>query len=190
LGWNWLEVETDELNNPNYVKNDYDRCAHCKTSLFDALQPIALKTGSNIALGIHVDDLSDFRPGQAVAKNRGGIFPLLEAGFTKQDVRQLAKKFNLPVWSKPAMACLASRIPTGTSVTLGRLKKVEDAEFILGQLGFVDYRVRLRNEAGFLEITRSDFIRLSLNSELQNIIKTRFSFLGFDSVAVSINKFR
>ncbi len=189
-GWNWMEVETDEIKNPEYVKNDIDRCAHCKTSLFDALQPIAQQSGSSIALGIHLDDLNDFRPGQKTAKDRGGIFPLVEAGFTKHDVRELAKKFNLPVWSKPAMACLSSRIPKGTSVTVGRLKQVESAELLLDNFGFIDFRVRYRHEIGQLELRKQDFKRIVLEPELRTGIKNKFAEIGFKKVTIDISKFR
>jgi uncharacterized protein len=188
--WNWLEVQTHETDNPEYVKNDTNRCAHCKTSLFDALEPIATATNSKVALGIHLDDLYDYRPGQLVAKRRGGIFPLLDAGFNKKDIRDLAKKLDLPVWSKPAMACLASRIPTGTKVTIGRLKKVEMAEDVLNILEFEDFRVRYRGEVAQLELSFKDFQKLSGNKDTLFAIKSEFRKIGFVKVTVDISKFR
>ena len=135
-------VATDELARPAYVANDTDRCAHCKSELMDALAPLAAAEAATIVLGTNLDDLHDHRPGQAAAAERGAAFPLVDAGFTKAAVREASRRLGLRTWDKPAAACLASRVPYGTPVTLGTLDRVERAEAALHRLGFRQVRVR------------------------------------------------
>ncbi len=120
-GWglSWSTVATDELDRVAYVANGADRCAHCKTSLMDALAPQAQALGATVVLGVNLDDLGDHRPGQAAAAGAGARFPLVEAGFTKAMVRQASRQLGLSTWDKPAGACLASRIPDGVAVLPG-----------------------------------------------------------------------
>ncbi|HET6966193.1 MAG TPA: ATP-dependent sacrificial sulfur transferase LarE [Acidimicrobiales bacterium] len=152
-GMRWLEVGTDELARPEYVRNDIDRCYHCKSELMDRLQPVAdAEGGAAIALGVNLDDLDDHRPGQKAARERGAVFPLVDAGFTKARVRDAARDLGLDVWDKPAAACLASRVPYGTPVTFGTLTSVARAEEALKALGFVQLRVRHYGDLARIEL--------------------------------------
>jgi len=152
--WNldWRTVATDELDNPDYVRNDGDRCAHCKDALMDAVVPMATELGATVALGVNVDDLGDHRPGQQAAASRGARFPLVDAGFTKAMVRDASLAMGLSTWDRPAAACLSSRLPYGTPVTMGRLTQVADAEAGLRALGFADLRVRHYGDTARIEV--------------------------------------
>jgi uncharacterized protein len=148
----WQEVVTREIDNPDYVRNDGDRCFWCKDALLDALGPLADARGAVVCLGVNLDDLHDHRPGQRAAAQRGAVFPLVEAGFTKAEVRSVSKALGLATWDKPAAACLASRLPYGMPVTLGRLAEVERAEAALRALGFQELRVRHHGEVARVEV--------------------------------------
>ncbi len=154
----WETVHTDEMANPAYVANDGDRCAHCKTALMDAVSVLDASESDNatIVLGVNVDDLGDHRPGQAAAAARGAVFPLVDAGFTKADVRAESRRLGLRTWDKPAAACLASRVPYGTPVTMGVLDSVAKAERALRALGFVEIRVRHYGETARIEVPVDD----------------------------------
>ena len=151
-GLRWTEVETDELSHDAYIANDGDRCFWCKTSLMDALAPLAEVESATVVLGVNVDDLGDHRPGQRAAAERGARFPLVEAGFTKDDVRAASRDLGLRTWDKPAAACLASRVPYGTPVTIGVLGQVERAEAGLRALGFPELRVRHYGKVARIEL--------------------------------------
>lgn len=151
-GMRWAEVDTDELARPEYVANGADRCYHCKSELMDRVAPIAAAEGATIALGVNLDDLDDHRPGQRAARERGAVFPLVDAGFTKAAVRASALELGLEVWDKPAAACLASRLPYGTPVTLGTLQSVAAAEEALKALGFRQLRVRHYGDLARIEL--------------------------------------
>jgi uncharacterized protein len=173
-GLRYHPVKTDELENPDYQANGLDRCYFCKSALMDALGPIASVEGAAIALGVNVDDLGDYRPGQAAAREAGAIFPLLEAGLTKAAVRSLSRALGLRTWDKPANACLSSRIPQGTPVTIGLLSKVDRAEQRLRQLGFRELRVRhygdtCRLELADEEIARALEVRAEIVEQLQGV---------------------
>jgi uncharacterized protein len=147
----WVGVPTDEMHDPAYVANGADRCARCKTALMSALGPLAHAESAQVVLGVNVSDLGDHRPGQAAAAAAGATFPLVQAGFTKDDIRDWSKRLGLRTWDKPAAACLASRLPYGTPVTLGRLEAVDVAESALRALGFGQLRVRHHGPAARLE---------------------------------------
>jgi pyridinium-3,5-biscarboxylic acid mononucleotide sulfurtransferase len=151
-GLTWREVETDEMANAAYQRNDLDRCFWCKDALMDAVEPIVATTGATVALGVNLDDLVDHRPGQEAARSRGAVFPLVEAGFTKDDVRGVSRELGLRTWDKPAAPCLASRLPYGVAVTLGRLRSVEQAEAALRAMGFAELRVRHHDELARIEV--------------------------------------
>mgnify|MGYP002336323894 CR=1 FL=1 len=155
-GMRWDEVVTDELHNPAYARNDGDRCYWCKEALLSALGPIAEPSGATVCLGVNLDDLTDHRPGQRAAAERGAAFPLVDVGFTKADVRSWSRELGLSTWDKPAAACLASRLPYGTPVTLGRLSAVERAEAGLRALGFDQLRVRHHEEVARIEVPEAD----------------------------------
>ena len=148
----WVGVPTSEMEDAAYVANSPDRCARCKTALMDAVGPLAAAEGATVVLGVNVSDLGDHRPGQAAAAAAGAAFPLVEAGFTKDDIRRWSRQLGLRTWDKPAAACLASRLPYGTPVTLGRLAAVEAAESALRELGFGQLRVRHHGDAARLEV--------------------------------------
>ena len=151
-GLRWSPVPTAELDRPEYVANAADRCFHCKAELMDAVGPLAADEGATVVLGVNVDDLGDHRPGQRAAAERGAVFPLVDAGFTKAAVRQASRDLGLRTWDKPAAACLASRIPYGTPVTLSTLDGVGRAEAALHRLGFRQVRVRHHDEVARVEV--------------------------------------
>jgi uncharacterized protein len=156
-GLRWREVETDEMVEAAYARNDGDRCYWCKDALLRAVGPVAAglagdEAGATVVLGVNVDDLGDHRPGQRAATERGAAFPLVDAGFTKADVRASSRRLGLRTWDKPAAACLASRLPYGTPVTLTRLVGIERAEAGLHALGFREVRVRHYGDTARLEV--------------------------------------
>ena len=160
LGVTMLEVHTDEAERAAYRRNDRDRCFHCKSALFDALTPVvAAAGGAAVAVGTITDDLSDHRPGQRAAAERGVLTPLADAGLSKADVRQLSRARGLPTWDKPAAACLASRVVYGLTVTPARLSRIERAEeWLRARLGpGTNIRVRDHGEAARIEVD-SDLI--------------------------------
>jgi len=148
----WHRVVTDELADPAYTANDGDRCYYCKTTLMEALAPLAAGWGARIALGVNLDDLGEHRPGQRAAAERGAAFPLVEAGLAKAEVRGLSRHLGLRTWDKPAAACLASRVPYGTPVTIGTLRSVARAESGLRLLGLRALRVRHYGELARIEV--------------------------------------
>lgn len=137
-----VEVCTDELDRGEYVANTGNRCYHCKSALFDAFGPIAAMMDASMAIGTNLDDLGDHRPGQAAAASRGAVFPLVDAGLRKADVRAVSAELGLRTAEKPAAACLSSRIAYGDEVTAELLSRIEDAEVALADLGFAPARVR------------------------------------------------
>jgi uncharacterized protein len=158
-GLRWMEVRTDEGSRADYVANGADRCYHCKSELMEKLAPVAQAEGAPVALGVNVDDLHDHRPGQAAARERGAVFPLVQAGFGKGAVRETARALGLEIWDKPAAPCLASRVPYGTAVTFSTLTQVAAAEEALKQLGFRDLRVRHYGDVARLEFSPEDLGR-------------------------------
>ena len=148
----WTAVVTHEMERAAYRLNDGDRCFHCKAELMDVLAPIAAADGSTIVLGVNLDDLGDHRPGQRAAVAGGAVFPLVESGFTKRDVREVSRRLGLRTWDKPAAACLSSRVPYGTVVTVPILGRIERAEAALHALGFAQCRVRHYDDTARIEV--------------------------------------
>ena len=155
-GLNWIQVETTEMENAAYRRNDADRCFWCKDALMDALEPIARQREAVVVLGVNLDDLGDHRPGQRAAADRGARFPLVDAGFTKSELRAASQSLGLRTWDKPAAACLASRLPYGTPVEISVLASVEAAERGLRDLGFRDVRVRHYRDLARVEVPLAD----------------------------------
>jgi uncharacterized protein len=152
-GLRWSTVATGELDDERYAANDGERCYWCKRSLMEALGPVAAAAGgATVVLGVNTDDLGDHRPGQRAAAERGARFPLVEAGFSKAEVRAASRALGLRTWDKPAAACLASRLPYGTPVTVGLLGRVERAEAGLRALGLRDLRVRHYGDTARIEV--------------------------------------
>ena len=170
-----------------YLANGPDRCARCKTALMDTLAPLAEAEGATVVLGVNVSDLGDHRPGQQAAAAAGARFPLVEAGFTKDDIRRWARTLGLRTWDKPAAACLASRLPYGTPVTLGRLAAVEQAEEALRVLGFGQLRVRHHGDAARLEV-EADALADVLARRAEGGAAVRAA--GFAFVALDLEGFR
>jgi uncharacterized protein len=162
LEWdlNWIEVPTSELENAAYQRNDGDRCFHCKTALMDVVGPLAATESGTVILGVNLDDLGDHRPGQRAAADAGASFPLVDAGFTKTMIREASRQLGLRTWDKPAAACLASRVPYGTTVTVSVLSRVERAEASLHALGFLELRVRHYGDTARLEVPVSELSRV------------------------------
>ena len=151
-GLRWTPVPTNEMERAAYRLNDGDRCYHCKAELMDVVAPIAAMSGATVVLGVNLDDLGDHRPGQRAAVEAGAAFPLVDAGFTKDDVREASRQMGLRTWDKPAAACLASRVPYGTEVTVGILSRVERAEAALHTMGFRQCRVRHYDDTARIEV--------------------------------------
>jgi uncharacterized protein len=186
-GLRWTAVATDELERAAYRVNDANRCWHCKSALMDQLGPIAETEGATVVLGVNLDDLGDHRPGQRAAADRGAIFPLVEAGFTKSDVRTAARELGLEVWDKPAAACLASRVPYGTPVTLTTLDRVGEAESRLRALGFAQVRVRHYGEMARIELEVAELDR-ALAQRAQVVDAVRAA--GYEYVTLDLEGFR
>jgi len=161
LGAELVEVSTDEVELDAYARNNPDRCFHCKEELFDKLEPIRQELGlGHIAYGATADDAGDHRPGHGSAIRRGVRFPLLEAGMGKPEIRAAARELGLPNWNKPSFACLSSRIPHGTPVTVQALRQIEAAEAALKALGFRQVRVRHHGDVARIEVDGADMGRL------------------------------
>jgi uncharacterized protein len=186
-GLRWTTVATDELARPEYQANDTDRCYHCKVELMEALGPIADEAGATIVLGVNLDDLDDHRPGQKAATERYAAFPLVDAGLTKQDVRRLSRRLGLRTWDKPAAACLASRIPYGTPVSLRTLTAVERAEHGLRRLGLGQLRVRHYGELARVELEVDDLAKAVLQrADIVAAVKAA----GYRYVTLDLEGFR
>ena len=157
LGARLIEVRTDEVELEAYARNHPDRCFHCKEELFDTLEPVRVDLGlRHLAYGATADDAEDHRPGHGSAVRRGVRFPLLEAGMGKPQIRAAARELGLPNWNKPSFACLSSRIPHGTPVTVAALRQIESAESALKGLGFTQVRVRHHGDVARIEVEASE----------------------------------
>lgn len=186
-GMRWHAVEADELARPEYVANGTDRCYHCKSELMDRLAPIADAEKAVVALGVNVDDLTDHRPGQEAAAERGAVFPLVDAGFTKAEVRETARRLGISAWDKPAAACLASRLPYGTPVTVERLRAVAQAEEQLRALGFRQVRVRHYGDLARIELGRDE---LDASMGQREAILAAVKSAGYSYVTLDLEGFR
>lgn len=183
-------IDTHEMEREGYVENSPMRCYHCKTELYSLLEAYARERGYAAILdGCNVDDLGDHRPGRVAAAEHGVRSPLIEAGLTKAEIRDLSKARGLPTWDKPAMACLASRIPYGTPVTIEALTQIGDAEAALRALGFRQLRVRHHGDVARIEIEPAD-MPLLLDPELRAEAVRRVREAGFRYVTLDLAGFR
>lgn len=183
-------IETLEFENPDYVKNAPDRCFHCKDELFRRLEEVGRARGiEHIVYGVNVDDLGDYRPGQKAAKLHDVKAPLVEAGLTKAEIRELSRMAELPTWDRPASACLSSRIPYGTPVTIQNVKTVERGEEEIKALGFRQFRVRFHGELVRIEIA-PDELEKALTLEMARQFTAIFKPLGFDYVTIDLEGYR
>lgn len=186
-GLTWASVETFEMERAAYRLNDADRCFHCKAELMDVVAPIAAQHDAVIALGVNVDDLGDHRPGQRAATDAGAVFPLVDAGFTKADVREASRRLGLRTWDKPAAACLASRVPYGTEVTVEILGRVDRAEDALHDLGFRQCRVRHYGDTARIEVDVAEIVRLvARRTDVVSMVRA----CGYRYVTVDLEGFR
>jgi uncharacterized protein len=183
-------IHTEELDHPEYIRNDGSRCFHCKDELFTVMERFATDHGfQNIAYGVNLDDQRDFRPGQVAAARHHVSAPLLDAGISKDDVRELAREAGLRIWDKPASACLSSRIEYGRPVTLEALSAVEQGEDALRGLGFRQFRVRHHGDIARIEISRGELAR-ALNEDMAAEFTRIFKALGFKFVTLDLEGFR
>ena len=183
----WTPIATSEMERIAYQINDTDRCFHCKAELMSVLAPVALAEDAVIVLGVNTDDLGDHRPGQRAATDGGAEFPLVAAGFTKDDVREVSRHLGLRTWNKPAAACLASRIPYGTEVSVAILGRVERAEAALRRLGFEQVRVRHYGETARVEV---ELDRLSEILALRGEVIRAVHASGYRYVTLDLEGFR
>lgn len=183
-------INTDEMQKPEYVRNDGMRCFHCKDELFTVMEQFRSEIGyDTVAYGVNLDDQGDYRPGQQAARSHGVAAPLLEAGLTKQDIRSLARAAGLRVWEKPASACLSSRIEYGRPVTREALLQVEQGEDAIRALGFQQFRVRHHGNLVRIEIAREELGR-ALQPWMADEFMKIFKGLGFTYVTLDLEGFR
>lgn len=183
-------IETREFENPDYVRNAPDRCFHCKDELFNRLEQYATARGlSNIVYGVNQDDLGDYRPGQKAARLHNVKAPLVNAGLTKAEIRELSRLAGLPTWDRPAAACLSSRIPYGTEVTVERVRRVEKGEEELKALGFRQFRTRFHGELVRIEIAAGELAR-ALDPAMVSKFSAIFHALGYKYVTLDLDGYR
>ena len=186
-GLEWRQVETSEMENAAYRINDGNRCFHCKDALMDAVEPIAKELDATVILGVNLDDLGDHRPGQHAAALRGAQSPFVEAGLDKGAVRATSRDLGLATADKPAAACLASRIPYGTPVTIERLTSVEGAELALKQMGFAEVRVRHYEDNARVEVPVE---QLPAVLERREVVVAAVKAAGYRYVTVDLEGLR
>jgi uncharacterized protein len=183
-------IETREFDRPDYVRNGADRCFHCKDELFSRLNAEARRRGiAHVVYGVNVDDLGDYRPGQQAARLHQVKAPLVEAGLTKAEIRELSRRAGLETWDRPASACLSSRIPYGTPVTIERVKTVERGEEAVRALGFRQFRVRYHGELVRIEIAPEELPR-ALDPAMAQAFLQIFKPLGFHYVTLDLEGYR
>lgn len=190
LGVTHKVLHTAELTSEAFSSNTPDRCYHCKKELFEKLRHLAETEGITAVIeGSNTDDLKDHRPGRKAAQELGIRSPLVEAGLSKAEIRELARKLNLTVWDKPSLACLSSRIPYGTRITPEILETVQSAEDHLRVFGFHQVRVRHHGETARIEISRDEF-RLLLNDDVVSQIAVALKKLGYTYVCLDLEGYR
>jgi uncharacterized protein len=183
-------VRTHEFDNPQYVANDSDRCFHCKDELFDMLTALAARRGgAALVYGVNKDDLGDYRPGQRAARLHEVKSPLVDADLCKAEIRELSKAAGLSTWDRPAAACLSSRIPYGTPVTIENLRMVEAGEEEMKALGFRQFRTRFYGELVRIEVAADELTR-ALNAEMAGQLTAVFKRLGYKYVTLDLEGYR
>jgi uncharacterized protein len=183
-------IRTLEFDNPDYARNGPDRCFHCKDELFKRLEELGRERGYvHVIYGVNHDDLGDYRPGQGAAQQHKVAAPLADAALTKAEIRELSRRAGLPTWDRPASACLASRIPYGTPVTIQNVKTVETGEEEIKALGFRQFRVRFHGDVVRIEIAREEMAR-ALSVEMAQRFTAIFKALGFKYVTLDLEGYR
>jgi uncharacterized protein len=187
--WNlrWVGVATNEVDDPAYIANDLDRCYHCKTELMSVLGGLAEQERATVALGVNLDDLGDWRPGQRAARERGAVFPFVDANLTKQEVRDISRILELRTWDKPANACLSSRVPHGTPVTIAVLSQVDRAEAALRRVGLSQLRVRHYGDTARIECPDDDMATVLSH---RATIVAKLHEVGYRYVTIDLEGFR
>ena len=190
LGLNHRVIETQEVEREDYAANNPNRCFFCKDELYTYLAAFAQDEGyAHIANGTNTDDLGDFRPGLNAAKQYGVRSPMVEAGLTKTEIRALSRDMDLPTWDKPAQACLSSRIPYGTPVTVEALERIAKAEEFLRELGIRQLRVRHHDTVARIEVEPADFPALT-QDDVRAKVTDYFRSIGYSYVALDLSGFR
>ena len=190
-----LDVEhvmilTDELGDERFVSNPPDRCYHCKKKIFSEMVRMADERGIEWVLdGSNADDVRDYRPGMKATAELGVRSPLKEAGLTKQEIRVLSKKRKLPTWDKPALACLASRIPYGTRITTEKLRRIDDAESFLRREGLKQVRVRDHGVVARVEVAQEEMERFFVEVFARRVVRI-LKDLGYSYVALDLEGYR
>lgn len=183
-------IQTEELDKPEYQRNDANRCFHCKTELFEGMRKLGAELGyRNIAYGMNADDKRDYRPGQRAAREHEVLAPLADAGLTKLEVRALSKEAGYALWDRPAAPCLSSRVEYGRAVTREVLAQVEQAEDSMRQLGFREFRVRHHGELARVEIARAEMPK-ALSMEMLDAITAALRGAGFQYITLDCAGFR
>jgi uncharacterized protein len=183
-------VDTEEVANPSYAANPSNRCYYCKNELYTKLNALAKERGfAYVVNGVNLDDLGDFRPGLKAAKEWEVRAPLVEAEIDKATVRELARALEIPNWQKPALACLSSRVPYGTPVTVGVLSQIERAEAFLYEQGFNNFRVRHHGKVARIEVAPDDLPRLC-QDPLRGQVVHQFKQLGYTYITLDLQGFR
>jgi uncharacterized protein len=190
FNFNYVAIETAELDDPNYQANPTNRCYFCKSELYGKLAPFAKEKKIEFILdGANLDDTADFRPGRQAAAENNVRSLLIEAGLSKAEIRELSRKQGLPTWDKPASPCLSSRIAYGIPVSIERLSKIERGEEFLRQLGLKEFRVRNHGELVRLEIAPDELATI-LSKEKTDLIAEKFRILGFRYVTLDLHGYR
>ena len=190
IGVAFETLETREMDRPGYVENSPQRCYYCKTELYGLLEAMAAERGfAAVVDGCNVDDLGDHRPGRVAAAEHGVRSPLIEAGLTKDEIRTLSRERGLPTWDKPAMACLSSRIPYGTEVTIEALERVGAAEAFLRSLGVRQLRVRHHDEVARIEVEADGMAVLMADGTRERVVE-RLKEIGYRYVTLDLAGFR
>ncbi len=190
MGARHAVIKTDEFNDPNYLANPANRCYYCKNELFNKLGAFITEHGLNaVVAGVNADDYADWRPGIQAGREHQVHTPCADAGLTKQDIRVLSRRMGLPTFDKPAMPCLASRIPYGETITPEKLKMIERGEALLRSLGFDECRVRHHQNLARIEVPAQQIEKLC-QPETRQRIETAFREIGYAYVAVDLRGFR
>ena len=190
IGLRHIVVQTDELANPEYAKNGASRCFFCKEELFTQLAPIAEREGCRaLVYGANVDDLGDHRPGMQSARQRGVRAPMIDAGLTKAEIRELSRALGLPTWDKPSFACLSSRFQYGDRITADKLRQIDAAETFMKELGFRQFRVRHHDRLARIELAHDERARLWDEDRHARIVN-RFRELGYVYVTIDLAGFQ
>lgn len=190
IGVRHIVFDSNELEIPGFSENSLKRCYFCKSELFEKLKGKATELGfSSVADGSNSDDLKDYRPGRDAALQLGVRSPLVEAGLSKEEIRELSKELGLATWNKPSFACLSSRFPYGTEITMERLKRVDKCEGTLRDLGFSQFRVRYHGEVARIEVPETDLSRL-LNVNIRYNVLKAFKEEGFTYITLDLEGYR